>query len=375
MPNWPIKKLGEVCELYQPKTISKAEMVATGQYKVYGANGIIGKYDKYNHEQSEILVTCRGATCGTVNVSEPKSWINGNAMVVCPKSEKEISKEYLYYLLRGGVDMSATISGSAQPQITRTTLYPIEIPLPPIGEQKKIVAKLERVLAKIGEAKKIRAEARKNADNLLSAELYKIFSQQDSYSLIRANKGIVKKWEEKELKEIVEQKTSRNTKGDLPFVGMEDVESETGRFLGSSEPRAVRSTTFYFNDSCVLYGKLRPYLNKVLLPDFEGHCSTEFIPLKPKNGVSREWIAYWLKSPQIVESAMSTNTGSRMPRANMKDLMKFKIPLPPLAEQKKIVARLDSLSEKIGKIKNLQSQAVADFKTLEQSILHQAFSN
>ena len=75
----------------------------------------------------------------------------------------------------------------------------IEIPLPPLAEQKKIVAKLERVLAKIGEAKKLRAEARENADNLLPAELHKIFSQQDSHSLIRANKRIVKKWEEKEL--------------------------------------------------------------------------------------------------------------------------------------------------------------------------------
>ena len=63
---WEIKKLGEVCEMYQPKTISTKEMVDDGLYTVFGANGIIGKYDKYNHEEPQLLITCRGATCGSV---------------------------------------------------------------------------------------------------------------------------------------------------------------------------------------------------------------------------------------------------------------------------------------------------------------------
>jgi restriction endonuclease S subunit len=73
---WEIKQLGDVCELYQPKTISSKEMVDDGDYPVFGANGIIGKYDKYNHEEPQLLITCRGATCGSINISEPKSWIN-----------------------------------------------------------------------------------------------------------------------------------------------------------------------------------------------------------------------------------------------------------------------------------------------------------
>lgn len=71
--------------MYQPKTISTKEMVENGAHPVFGANGIIGKYDKYNHEEPQLLITCRGATCGSVNISEPKSWINGNAMVVRSK--------------------------------------------------------------------------------------------------------------------------------------------------------------------------------------------------------------------------------------------------------------------------------------------------
>ena len=91
---WEYKKLGEVCDLYQPKTISSDMLVPDGKYLVYGANGVIGKYNKYNHENSEVLMTCRGATCGTINVSAPYSWINGNAMVVHPRTI-DLNAQYL----------------------------------------------------------------------------------------------------------------------------------------------------------------------------------------------------------------------------------------------------------------------------------------
>jgi len=139
---WPMVELGEVCDLYQPKTITSKELVDDGKYKVFGANGIIGYYNEYNHEDSEVLVTCRGATCGTINRSEPKSWITGNAMVVKPYDENLISKDFLFYLLKN-VDMSQVISGAAQPQITRQALYPLKIPLPPLEVQREIVAVIE----------------------------------------------------------------------------------------------------------------------------------------------------------------------------------------------------------------------------------------
>lgn len=75
-------------------------MVPDGAYPVFGANGIIGRYYQYNHEEPQLLITCRGATCGSVNISEPFSWITGNAMVVRPKSA-EIDMRFLEYLFRG----------------------------------------------------------------------------------------------------------------------------------------------------------------------------------------------------------------------------------------------------------------------------------
>ncbi len=133
--------LGDICEVYQPKTITSKEIKDSGPYKVFGANGLIGFYDQYNHEDSEIAITCRGATCGTVNFTEPKSWITGNAMVVKPKDER-VDKMFLYYYLRN-TDLSSVITGAAQPQITGAALKPFEIPIPPLEVQKEIVEQIK----------------------------------------------------------------------------------------------------------------------------------------------------------------------------------------------------------------------------------------
>jgi type I restriction enzyme M protein len=140
-PSWEQKILGDICEVYQPKTITGDEILETGPHKVYGANGVIGFYDKFNHPDEEVAVTCRGATCGTVNFTEPNSWITGNAMVISPK-DKMISKKFLLYLLCT-TDLGPTITGSAQPQITGASLKPFKIPIPPIDEQSKIVDLIE----------------------------------------------------------------------------------------------------------------------------------------------------------------------------------------------------------------------------------------
>lgn len=126
---WAEKTLGETCEMYQPKTIGMKDLIPDGPHPVFGANGVIGKYDKYNHEEPQLLITCRGATCGAVNISEPNSWITGNAMVVRPK-DGEIDLQFLEFFFRGGVDISVAITGSAQPQITRTSLEPLTVRFP-----------------------------------------------------------------------------------------------------------------------------------------------------------------------------------------------------------------------------------------------------
>jgi restriction endonuclease S subunit len=136
--DWTETTLGELCDIYQSETISKAKMDDSAEYIVYGANGPVGRYSRFNHEDPEVVVTCRGATCGVVNMTPSNCWITGNAMVVTPKDNRA-TKGFLFWALQTTVDVQATISGSAQPQITRTGLAPSKIRVPPLVEQNRIV--------------------------------------------------------------------------------------------------------------------------------------------------------------------------------------------------------------------------------------------
>jgi type I restriction enzyme S subunit len=132
--------LTSICKPKQWKTISTKELKEDG-FPVYGANGKIGYYGSYTHEHPTVLITCRGATCGTINISEPKSYVNGNAMALDNLSE-DVNLYYLAHYLRFR-KLDDVISGSAQPQITGQGLSNLQIPLPPLPQQKKIAAILD----------------------------------------------------------------------------------------------------------------------------------------------------------------------------------------------------------------------------------------
>ncbi|OGT21670.1 MAG: hypothetical protein A3C55_06470 [Gammaproteobacteria bacterium RIFCSPHIGHO2_02_FULL_42_13] len=157
-------------------------------------------------------------------------------------------------------------------------------------------------------------------------------------------------WQTKKLGEVCRIEKKQNSSF-LPYVGLEDIESNTGRFLGTTEVREVKSNTFYFTSSHVLYGRLRPYLNKVFLPEFDGHCSTEIFPIIPNNLLDRKFLFYWLTTNETVDKINSTCTGARMPRANMNEVIDFEIPVPPIQEQKRIVAILDQAFADIEKLR------------------------
>ena len=148
---WIEAELGDICELYLPRTISKSEMTVDGDYPVFGANGLIGRYHEYNHEESQLLVTCRGATCGSINVSPEKCWVTGNSMVVQPRSSA-ILRDFLEYTLRFYVDFSEVITGSAQPQITRQSFAPYVIRFPSSQtEQARLVDAFRSIEAGTGD--------------------------------------------------------------------------------------------------------------------------------------------------------------------------------------------------------------------------------
>jgi type I restriction enzyme S subunit len=143
-PGWAIANLFDLCEPRQWRTISTKALTQSG-YPVFGANGRIGYYTEYNHEKPTVLITCRGATCGALNISEPYSYVTGNSMALDGIEPDAINLRYLFFALthRGVAD---AISGSAQPQITRTNLRVVELPVPPIAEQHRIAQAVDALL-------------------------------------------------------------------------------------------------------------------------------------------------------------------------------------------------------------------------------------
>lgn len=173
---WKTGTLGDMCEMYQPKTISIKETTDDGPFPVYGANGVIGRYHTFNHEDPQLLITCRGATCGSVNMSEARSWITGNAMVVRPKNGA-IDLRFLEYMFRGGLDISKAITGAAQPQITRTSLSPIQVSYPEPPEQQRIVDFLDKAFENIATAKANTEKNIENARALFDCDLRETFRE------------------------------------------------------------------------------------------------------------------------------------------------------------------------------------------------------
>ena len=146
--NGNIVHLDEIARIYQPQTISSTELTEDG-FLVYGANGIIGKYKQYNHKTEQICITCRGNTCGMVNYTKPMSWITGNAMVInTDEHQNKVYKRYLYHYL-SVYNFNSIISGSGQPQIVRTPLEQLKVPLPTFLEQKQKATFLDKIQGKI----------------------------------------------------------------------------------------------------------------------------------------------------------------------------------------------------------------------------------
>ena len=173
---WVECALGSICEMYQPRTITAKDLVADGPYPVYGANGVIGRFTAFNHEEAEVLVTCRGATCGAINVSEPRSWVTGNAMVVRPL-DGNLDKAFLEHLLRNGVDLSPAITGAAQPQITRTNLSPLKISFPKsVDEQRSLTSSFDELQAMTVSLQDVHSRKLTALDELKNSLLHQAFT-------------------------------------------------------------------------------------------------------------------------------------------------------------------------------------------------------
>ena len=182
------------------------------------------------------------------------------------------------------------------------------------------------------------------------------------------------KWKTKRLGDICRIDKKKYNGSHLAYVGLEDIESNTGAFLGSQKPKSVKSSTFEFTSKHLLYGRLRPYLNKAMLPDFHGHCSSEIFPICVSSELDRSFLFYWLTHIPTVNKINDTCTGTRMPRANIKEVLKISLFVPPLEEQKRIVEILDEAFKRIALAEANTKKNLANARELFDSYLNKVFT-
>jgi type I restriction enzyme, S subunit len=190
----------------------------------------------------------------------------------------------------------------------------------------------------------------------------------------RAGRG---KWPMVKLGEIAPSRSSKREFLNEEIVWditLDQIESNTGKIFNkkfSKVSDAPQSSNFVDEDN-VLYSKLRPYLNKVIIPEEKGFATTELVPLYPdKKRLNKRFLLHFLMSPGFVSWATNTVAGAKMPRLTMSEFWKHKIPLPPLPEQQRIVARLDKAQQLIDQRK----EQLALMDALVQSLFYEMFGD
>ena len=285
-----------------------------------------------------------------------------------------LSSKWIHFYLRQETLRKEAVkyfTGSVgQQRVPEEFLKNLVLPLPPLEEQKRIVTRIEELFAKIDEIKRLRKGATDEARALMPAALHEVFSKPDE-----------KGWKWIKLREVL--KKDRKTINPLDYpdekfwhISMDCIETGTGNLLSKVYLRGseIKSIKYKFNSSHILYGKLRPYLNKVYsVPNGEnGICTTEFIPLVVENA-DKEFIARYLRTKYVVDFAMNNLTGTRQPRTDIDKLLDFKVPLPSIEEQKRVVKYLDGIQEKTIALEKRQQETERETDKLKESILHKAF--
>ncbi|MED4942723.1 restriction endonuclease subunit S [Heyndrickxia coagulans] len=300
---------------------------------------------------------------------------------------KAIYSEYLLYLLKSPYFrklITSNVSGvggsltRARPKEVET--YPIAVP--PIKEQKRIADKVERLLSKIDEAKRLIEEAKETFELRRAAILDKAFRgemMEKSHISRESNANLYEipiNWKWKtfgDVAQVCSNLVDPKQYLELPHIAPDNIEKGTGQLLEyqTIEESKVKSPKHYFKKGQILYSKIRPYLSKVIIAEFEGLCSADMYPIE--TDLDAKYLFWYMLSPFFVEKASTAGSRSVLPKINKKELGNIPIPVPPKETQKKIVRIIESaLSREKQTIGYLES-IVGLMEKIKQSILSKAF--
>ncbi|MCB8975921.1 MAG: restriction endonuclease subunit S [Ardenticatenaceae bacterium] len=329
-------KLVDICRPKQWKTISMKNLHDDG-YPVYGANGKVGFYSEYTHAKPTLMITCRGATCGTVNLSEPFSYIMGNAMALDNLDKERAHLKYLYYFLTWqGFDQ--VISGTAQPQITRTGLSNYEVLLPPLGEQRRIAA----VLDKADALRQKRRAALARLDTLLQATFLHMFGDPVTNPM---------GWEEMELFDTADKfsdgpfgsnlKTEHYTESGIQVIRLQNIgvgylDESDKAFISEEHYQSLPRHHCIPGD--IVVGTLGdPNLRATIIPQHIDRClnKADCVQYRVNSKIMNKDYACWLlNNPNIIKRASALSLGQTRLRISMGRLKGLIVPVPPLEKQK-----------------------------------------
>jgi type I restriction enzyme S subunit len=383
---WRWVRLGEVCEVWDAlrKPVKKKDR-RLGDVPYCGANGIIDYVDGYTHVGEFVLLAEDGGFYGpgepSAYMMNGRFWANNHVHVLRGKSGYLVN-QFLYYWLVF-CDLRPFLTGTTRPKLTQTAMHSIPIPLPPLEEQRRIVARVEELMSRIREAKRLRQEAKEEAERLWQSILSETFPKPGS--------ELPKGWRWVRLGDVCEYRTgiwgpeaSDPTQG-FPIIRSTEIEGLLIRPQTASVRMVRRGQVdaYKLETGDILINKSSGSPHLVGWPaifedprDGKIYLFSNFmLRLRADRRTLEPWfLLYYLHSPtarSIYLGAQDTTSGLRNLR--VREFMVQPIPLPPLEEQRRIVAYFQDVQEKIRALKEAQAQTEAELKRLEQAILDKAF--
>lgn len=350
---WQAVGLSEICCPRQHPTVPKSKFTKEG-FPVYGANGQIGYFDQYTHEDRTLAITCRGATCGTINVVPPMSYITGNAMALDELKTDQVIFDYLGQALRFfGVEQS--ITGSAQPQITRASLKSVRLPLPSLAEQERIAEILSNVDDSIRATEAVIEQAGRVKRGLmkdlltggLSSEAIACGAAPEGWCTMRLG----------ELTNIAGGTTPKRQiaeyweDGSVSWATPTDITSMSASIYKLfdtkekiSEAAVSKGGSKIFPEQTVLMTS-RATIGYVAVTQVSISTNQGFANFLPNEKYDPQFLCYLLESKrgELIQRA----SGSTFKEISKSSLKGIQIMLPPLSEQRRIVEILSSVDDQI----------------------------
>ena len=326
-------------------------------------------------EPMDVLVTVKGAGVGKINLSPDVPVAIGRQLMAIRGYRDLVDTLFLHRFLETCLaHFQGRAMGATVPGLSRDDLETLVIPLPPLREQRRIATIFNEQMAALEKARTA-AQARLEAVKALPAAfLRQVFPQlgqplPGGWSWVPLGEVLILR------KEVVHPHD--NPEGPSLFVGLEHIESNTGRRLGSVKVEMSELTgrkPRFFKDD-IVYGYLRPYLNKVWIAEYDGLCSVDQYVFKvvPQKANS-SYVAWFMRSPSFIENSPVGKTPGWLPRIRTEEVAGVALPLPPLTEQQRLATSLHEKMSAVDEARAAADAELAAINALPAALLRRAFA-